>query len=303
MFTPVAHSRQAILWVGRQPAAYAASFHPRIRPGSEGRFDGEWLNRQVQAAEDGQRLAPFGSVFGIAPTEDAAVVRTVEVVNAARRGGSRKMSKDSASACSARPPAPQPGYAARWHHRITRSRRRDRSCSCTPCRWRPTRLSSRPETRRGGSPAGSPSMKAISSGCSSSNRSTWVTHIPDTPSRWASAARFFTRPARRSSCHSRARRSCRTTGGGSAAGGRRGFGLGNGTTTRFATFMLESRLGRHAGAAGSSPPLLCRPSYGSVVLSAAWRAATSVAGPTARIIANGSSAQRQYQESNRVEGG
>jgi hypothetical protein len=75
MFTPVAHSRQAILWVGRQPAAYAASFHPRIRPGPEGRFDGEWLNRQVQAAEDGQQLAPFGSVFGVAPTEDAAVVQ------------------------------------------------------------------------------------------------------------------------------------------------------------------------------------------------------------------------------------
>jgi putative ATP-dependent endonuclease of the OLD family len=52
----------------------------------EGRFDCEWLNRFAQIGEDDQALTPFGAVFGIAPTEDAAVVRTSEAVLSVRRG-------------------------------------------------------------------------------------------------------------------------------------------------------------------------------------------------------------------------
>ncbi len=52
----------------------------------EGRFDCEWLSRFVQIGEDGQTLTPFGTVFGVAPTEDAAVKRTAEVVLGVRGG-------------------------------------------------------------------------------------------------------------------------------------------------------------------------------------------------------------------------
>ena len=52
----------------------------------EGRFDMEWLSRLATAGEDAQTAPPFTSVFGVVPTENAAVLVTVEKLAPLRTG-------------------------------------------------------------------------------------------------------------------------------------------------------------------------------------------------------------------------
>jgi putative ATP-dependent endonuclease of OLD family len=62
-----------------------AVMHPYVLV-PEGRFDGEWLERLVSVAGAFQSATPFKSVFGVAPTEDAAVRAVADSVRRLRSG-------------------------------------------------------------------------------------------------------------------------------------------------------------------------------------------------------------------------
>jgi len=80
---PTASNQERKLYGKNRSAIVEAVMHPNVLV-PEGRFDAEWFSRLVSVGEDKQTAPPFSSIFGVAPTEDSAVVFTVERLRALR---------------------------------------------------------------------------------------------------------------------------------------------------------------------------------------------------------------------------
>lgn len=75
---PEASNNERKLFIQNRARVVAALMHPYVLI-PEGRFDSEWLVRLGQIADQhASRAAPFSTVFGVVPTENAAVTFTAE---------------------------------------------------------------------------------------------------------------------------------------------------------------------------------------------------------------------------------
>ncbi|GAB1488485.1 hypothetical protein MASR2M8_09300 [Opitutaceae bacterium] len=76
--TAAATNRERKLYLQNRARVVSALMHPFVLV-PEGRFDTEWLTRLADVADPHTTLTtPFSAVFGLVPTEDAAVAFTVE---------------------------------------------------------------------------------------------------------------------------------------------------------------------------------------------------------------------------------
>lgn len=81
---PSATNNERKLFVQNRARVLDAVMHPVVLV-PEGRFDAEWLSRLAEIA-DTSSVPPFATVCGIAPTENAAVTFTTQVLRALRPG-------------------------------------------------------------------------------------------------------------------------------------------------------------------------------------------------------------------------
>lgn len=78
--TEAATNRERKLYSHNRASVARALMYPIVLV-PEGRFDGEWLGRLARIADPmASKVPPFGAVFGVVPTEDAAVTFTCDAL-------------------------------------------------------------------------------------------------------------------------------------------------------------------------------------------------------------------------------
>lgn len=83
--TTAANNNERKLFIQNRARVVEALMHPYVLV-PEGRFDAEWLRRLADLGEPGQQDAPFSTIYGVVPTENAAVVFTIDRLGALRSG-------------------------------------------------------------------------------------------------------------------------------------------------------------------------------------------------------------------------